>query len=573
MDGPALHTRTEAREPWDGRDSRRLLGFVLAYVATRLLWLVMNPEPASYWEESYRWLSAHELLEGPLYPLFEYQADHYQGGPLVVILMAVPLFAVFGESALVLKLVAVCFAVAVLCALYFLMRANFGRTAAWVAGVVYLCGPPLVAHSSLVTMGSHGESTLFSLVQLSLLFGMLTGRWRTEAAWAVFGLTSGIGLWFCYTSGLSLATCGLVWLLIQGVPRPREIAAALAGTVVGLAPWFAYNVGRDFIGLTRILELFGYADPVEAWAEQGALEKLGLLVGRDLATGILYPYGPPLAAPLRALGQLAYFVPLLIAGAIGLVRVLAPQVRWPALAPLLERRGEYRLELAFFVYGAVFLGVFMASDITIEWENAAHAYRILLPAIVLLAIPPIITLARAIDAGGRLRVIAIAGLAVSMLASTLGTIRLATYQPVVPQVIRLEVGDIVRGILLQRKWESDLDVAIVAARLVPERDRRTRTFRGIGWGIEFRHEKSGEIRDVLLSVEKYDLEERRGLVQGIHWALKRGIPRLRKLVNQGRATPQHAEKLERLRRLQSVLTQPETWYRLTGEDKPPRRIR
>ena len=48
---------------------------------------------------------------------------------------------------------------------------------------------------------------------------MPTGRWRTARGWLAFGFLSGLGLWFCYTSGLSLVACAVAWLWLERAPR------------------------------------------------------------------------------------------------------------------------------------------------------------------------------------------------------------------------------------------------------------------------------------------------------------------------------------------------------------------
>ena len=111
-------------------------------------------------------------------------------GSLVVMVAAV--FRVFGETLLGLKLVALFFAASTLVALYALGRREFGRRVGLLAAGAYLTGPPLLAFSGLVGMGSHGESALFSLVQILVFLGLLSGRWRTPTAWAVHSSPSAV---------------------------------------------------------------------------------------------------------------------------------------------------------------------------------------------------------------------------------------------------------------------------------------------------------------------------------------------------------------------------------------------
>ena len=147
----------------DARDGWNLALLGAAFVASRLAWFAWNPESAVYWEESYRWLAAHEILTGPVQPLLDYQADHYQGGSLVMILLIVPFFLLFGESFLTFKLSALVVSTATLGALYVLGRAWFARPVGVLAALGYLAGPPLVAYWGVVPFGSHGESVFFSV--------------------------------------------------------------------------------------------------------------------------------------------------------------------------------------------------------------------------------------------------------------------------------------------------------------------------------------------------------------------------------------------------------------------------
>jgi len=252
----------ESLSPLDSRDAWILGLLVLAFLGSRLLWLAWNPGSSIYWEESYRWVAALELLTTPSQPLLHYQADHYQGGSLVMILLALPGLALLGESALVLKLPALLFSTGILATLYLVGRRYFGRPVGGLAALGYLVGPPLVAYWGLVVMGSHHESNLFSLLMISLLLALITRRSRTLGTWTLLGVVAGSGIWFCPTSGQTLLACGLAWLLLERLPRPGELACALGGGLVGLIPWLVYNFQFEFRGVMRVLELFGFGDPV-----------------------------------------------------------------------------------------------------------------------------------------------------------------------------------------------------------------------------------------------------------------------------------------------------------------------
>ena len=108
------------------RDDWRNVGFMLlALYATRLAWLAYNPDSTLYWEEDYRWVAAREILSGVRQPVFDYQADNYQGGSLVQIAMITGAFALFGESLASLKLATLTFPAATLVVLYAIARMGF----------------------------------------------------------------------------------------------------------------------------------------------------------------------------------------------------------------------------------------------------------------------------------------------------------------------------------------------------------------------------------------------------------------------------------------------------------------
>src|SRR5207245_11643877 len=81
-------------------------GFVLLFVASRLLYLVLiNPGHLYYiGEELYRGTVAQELLTGLKMPFTEYRADNYSGGSLVIGAPASCFFLLFGRTLSALQL-------------------------------------------------------------------------------------------------------------------------------------------------------------------------------------------------------------------------------------------------------------------------------------------------------------------------------------------------------------------------------------------------------------------------------------------------------------------------------------
>lgn len=560
------------------REDWRNVGFmVLALYATRLAWIAYNPDSGLYWEEDYRWVAAREILSGFRQPVFDYQADNYQGGSLVQIALITGAFAIFGETLASLKIATLVFPAATLVALFVVTRIWFGRTTAWLVGVGYLIGPPLIAFSALIPMGSHGESALFSLIQLGIFLGILTRYWHTPAGWAALGCVTGLGLWYCYTSGLSLAACGLAWLILEGVPNVRLLLAGAGGTVVGLAPWFVYNLQNDFAGFQRLLEIFGAGDPIDAWAPQSPFEKVFALLTRDLPTGLVDPFLDPNLENYSFVLQVMLYTPVVIALGAGFTAVVKMLARGPRLQPAPDdtEARRARLELVFYLYGFIFLAAYLASSFTVEPLKGAHAYRLFLPLVILMFIPVSISMARLLESARVGKRAGFTAVAVIYVSCATGTAFAVVRNPpdrhlgtdMMEHVYR---GYLVRGVLLHRKFELDLNEAFNQARRIPGLDERFRSFQGIGWGIQYRFEGNGQLQPFLGQVDQLVLGERVAVLSGLRWTTGNRVNALRELVAEGRANARDLRQKRRLEKLKAHLDR--RWERVPLQHKTIDRI-
>jgi 4-amino-4-deoxy-L-arabinose transferase-like glycosyltransferase len=534
----------------DARDAWILAIVALTFVTSRVVWLHLHLESSIYWEESYRWIAALEILKHPVMPFLDYQADNYQGGSLVMILLAASLFRIFGESIAVMKLSAVLVSTITLSLLYILGRRVFGRSTAFVAALAYVAGPPLVAYWGLVVLGSHGESVLFSLIQFLVFFEILSGHWRTAGGWALFGFVSGLGLWFCYTSALSLAACGITWVLLKGIPDAGEILSALAGGVFGLAPWLAYNATHQFVGIGRIGELFGYGTPVDAWVPASRLEKVANLVRRDLPVGLLLPVEGKWPRWVAVSLLMAFAVPITVAVGFALCRVvslfLAGSAEHKRPGSQIEPEG-HPVDLPFIVYGLVFIAFFLSSEFTIDPSQGPVSYRLLLPPTVIMMLPAAYTVSRALQSGSMVRSVAVLGCGLYLMASVAGTVLLAS-TPGRGTGLWLRFGQTTRGVLLSRKFERDVGAALVAARRVEDPQLHYSVLLGIGWGMEFRFEADGDLEWVQRELAAIPLTERFAVLAGLRFYAQVSRDALGSQKAGSVSGPQLAERLDRLQR-------------------------
>ena len=73
-----------------------LTGLLLLYLTVRLVILFSAIDKVHLDEELYRGNIAKEVISGPVLPFLDYQRSEYEGGTLVMGLLAVPFFLIFG---------------------------------------------------------------------------------------------------------------------------------------------------------------------------------------------------------------------------------------------------------------------------------------------------------------------------------------------------------------------------------------------------------------------------------------------------------------------------------------------
>jgi len=121
-------------------------------------------------------------------------------------------------------------------------------------------------------------------------------------------------------------------------------------------------------------------------------------------------------------------------------------------------------------------------------------------------------------------------------------------------------GYLVRGVLIHRKYEDELHWAFREARRVPDLRLRFRVFQGIGWGIQYRYEGTGEIRYFLPQLDGLPLGERVAVISGLRWTTHSRVDELREKLAGGEASARDVAQLERLERLRAAIDA--RWHRV-----------
>ncbi|PKN97133.1 MAG: hypothetical protein CVU42_17170 [Chloroflexi bacterium HGW-Chloroflexi-4] len=505
----------------DLSDAWILLLLVSLFVVSRLLWLWLNPFSAGYFEDNYRWVAAHELLSKPALTFLDYQADHYQGGSLVMILLVCFYFLLFGESVISLKLAALTFSVGIIVMLYLIGRMFFGRTAGIIAALCYLTGPPLAAVWGLVVLGSHGESIFLSLLQIFLYLGILSGTWRSSSGLWLFGLVSGLGIWFCYTTGLSLLACALCFLVLKGLPKRNELLWIILGFLMGVSPWFIYNIQYDFAGIGRIMEIFGYGKPPDNWLPVSRLDKIISFFTTDFPSGAVMPYGFLMPGIMNRALIVIFYLLFGVSFILSVWRVAG--LFRKSIIDRLEKADVFEIctrqrEMVFVAYAIIFILVYGLSSFILSKDIEPSTYRLFIPLSVILLMPLAVSFVYVLKKNNKLlKGMVWIGLVLFLSTSATGTVALAARSPNDNQfVFQDNRGYVHMGYLLHIKYKNNLEKAFAIANqyaFMPE--KKNAILRGIGWGLQNQYEMNGELNEFFKTVKEIPPNDQLYVLQGI----------------------------------------------------------
>ncbi|MFN0008412.1 MAG: glycosyltransferase family 39 protein [Planctomycetota bacterium] len=251
------------------------------------------------------------------------------GGHLVTGLLGGPLYALFGDSYAVLKLVPILLGLGSLILIWRILERHASRPAAALGALLFALGPPTLTKFSMLAQGNHFENVFFQLATYAL-FLRLHDRGATPGR--IFALGASAGFAFFFYFGSAAILLGLV--VSHGASRGARCAFAdlrfaLPGFLVGFSPLVAlafapnHQVQRFLAGKADAItgstgKTFDFLSSVLPQA--GGFEDLGPLPGG--VAEILY---------------LACFALAWILGAIALVRAIRPagSLEIARLGPLL----------------------------------------------------------------------------------------------------------------------------------------------------------------------------------------------------------------------------------------------
>jgi 4-amino-4-deoxy-L-arabinose transferase-like glycosyltransferase len=514
---------------------------LVTLVALRLVLIHASLPDILYWEEPYRLTIAREVLNGPHLPLAEYQADHYQGGSLVVGLLAVPFVAAFGPTYAALKLVPLAFTVATAVLWTLLLWRAVGPLAAAVGAWLLALAPPFAQVYQVHAMGSHAESALFSAAAFVLTLALVRSV-RGRVLPFLLGLTAGLGLWFCYTVATAIAACALVWLW----RRPRDVFGPallplLGGAAVGLVPWLGYNLTHGFSGIDRLTELFDPLQREAATVREPLVTRVTALAAVDLPNALGFQDG---IAGLPGPAAWAYYGLLIVA--LGSVALIALRGR--------TRERKTMLATLMSAYVALHLLAYVVSSFRLDVESGFIAYRFFAPLFPVAAALLAMTVAHLLEpptqlaAGRDARAV---GIGVLVLALALGGYGFASLvrEHVADETPPFDSGYKLMGVLTQLKYRDHIERAFDLLGRLPDHPRALALF-GVGWGLEFQYEKDGNWPALATAATVTTLpSDGAAVLEGLRWGVVQTEKKSRAYANAGFRPDYHANLHRRVSEL------------------------
>lgn len=250
-------------------------------------------------EELYRGTIAREIIRGPLLPLWEYldyRVEYFPGGTLVVGVLAVPFFLLFGQTYIALKLVGLMFALGTFIFWYVFMDRFFSRKAAIITGLLFVFCMPFYTKTSLITWGAHPETNFFTIAGLFIFCSLFFGKNAPEEDrhiklkryFLLWGVVSGFGVWFMYSYLLTILLLFAFWFVFDKrfFLRPQFFVFGI-GFLIGFSPEIYYRI---FYGLDGMLKINGASllGDFLFFDIANFLPKMKSLLTRDIARSLLF---------------------------------------------------------------------------------------------------------------------------------------------------------------------------------------------------------------------------------------------------------------------------------------------
>jgi len=219
-----------------------LILIIITYVILRLLLVSSQRDHIFDYNEFFSGTIAMELIRGLSLPLKYCMPDDHSFGSIINGMLTVPFYLFFGPSSGSSKMVSIIFSAGVLLFWYLLLKRFFSQRAALIAGLLFIFSPTIYTKSSVLSMGAHPESNLFTAAIIFIFYIIFFGNRKRNVYFMIFGLTCGFALFYSYQCWVTVLVILLFWFAFDRrfMLRP-QFYLFLFFLLIGFSPRFYFS--------------------------------------------------------------------------------------------------------------------------------------------------------------------------------------------------------------------------------------------------------------------------------------------------------------------------------------------
>ena len=233
---------------------KTLLALAAILLLTRIFALLFFIDKLFMCEELHHGTIAKEIMEGTTLSIFEYPPTNYGHGGLWSGILTIPFFALFGQNRFALQFTPVAFSAAIMIVLFLFADKFFNRRVGVITCLLYIFSCRVWAQFGLHNGGLHFENLIFTVLAMYLLYEIIFSGKTKARYYFILGSISGFGAYWIYTH--LITTAAIVLLLCLRDRRflfSKKFCVFAAGFLVGLLPWFYYNLENHFRSVREVV--------------------------------------------------------------------------------------------------------------------------------------------------------------------------------------------------------------------------------------------------------------------------------------------------------------------------------
>lgn len=237
------------------KSSTVLIILVVIFIVTRVLLLLFSIDKLLTVDFTKGYV-AKEILSGNNLGLFNYQTnDKYQFGFHLIPLFVIPFFLSFGETYFSIKMVSLTLATGTLIFWFLFLNGVFDRKVAALSSLFYILCPFRLTISLFRTRGMNTDLCFFTALNIYFFYALFISQNHMAKKFPflmffIFGLFNGFSSGYGYIYLITLCCIFLFWNAMErNFFLGRRFFCFVVGFVMGLLPWFAFNVSNNFQGL------------------------------------------------------------------------------------------------------------------------------------------------------------------------------------------------------------------------------------------------------------------------------------------------------------------------------------